>query len=67
MKNIHLKNSFVWAGNVPEDIAEQLEYIEGRAIEHGRQIPGQAAAAAAGEGRRRPLAGRYYGSNGAGG
>lgn len=29
MKNIHLKNSFVWAGNGPEDIAEQLEYIEG--------------------------------------
>ena len=24
-----LQNSFVWAGNVPEDIAEQLEYIEG--------------------------------------
>lgn len=26
--NYILENSFVWAGNVPEDIAEKLNYIE---------------------------------------
>ena len=26
--NYILKNSYVWAGNIPEDIKEELEYIE---------------------------------------